>query len=290
MGKVWIDGKLVDQAEAKVSVYDHGLLYGDGCFEGIRCYNGRVFKLRSHLKRMFDSAQRIRLKPAYTVDQVDNAVRETLAANEMKDAYIRLIFTRGAGTLGLHPFRCPRCSAIVITDVIQLYPPELYEQGMKVIVAKRRRIPIVSLDPAIKSLNYLNNILAKVEAIDAGLLEAIMLNTDDYVAECTGDNIFIVKSGVIFTPAEESGFLHGITRQFVIDELAPSLGLKVQSMMMRLDEVLNADEVFLTGTAAEIIGVSQIDDSVIGSGKVGPITKNLSTEFKKRVAANAPED
>jgi branched-chain amino acid aminotransferase len=290
MGKVWIDGKLVDQAEAKVSVYDHGLLYGDGCFEGIRCYNGRVFKLRSHLKRMFDSAQRIRLKPAYTMDQVDTAVRETLSANGMKDAYIRLIFTRGAGTLGLHPFRCPVPGTIVITDKIQLYPVELYDTGMKVIVAKRPRIPIACLDPAIKSLNYLNNILAKIEAIDADVLEAIMLNVDGYVSECTGDNIFIIKNGVILTPAEEAGFLHGITRQFVIGELAPALGYKVQQKMMRMDEVLKSDEVFLTGTAAEIIGVSQIDDTIIGSGKVGSITKSLSTEFKKRVAQDAPED
>jgi branched-chain amino acid aminotransferase len=290
MGKVWLDGKLVDQSDAKISVFDPGLLYGDGCFEGIRCYNGRVFKLRSHLKRMFDSAQRIRLKPAYSMEEVEKAVRDTLAANGMKDAYIRLIFTRGAGTLGLHPFRCPKAGTIVITDIIQLYPPELYQQGMKVIVAKRRRIPIASLDPAIKSLNYLNNVLAKVEAIDAGLLEAIMLNTDDYVAECTGDNIFLVKNGVIYTPAEESGILHGITRQFVIDELAPATGVNVQSKMMRLHEVLAADEVFLTGTAAEIIGVSQIDDTTIGNGKIGPITKSLADEFRKRVKDNAPED
>lgn len=290
MGKVWLDGKLVDQADAKVSVYDHGLLYGDGCFEGIRCYGGRVLKLRSHLKRMFESAERIRLKPAYTMDQVDKAVRDTLAANGMKDAYIRLIFTRGAGTLGLHPFRCPVSGTIVITDKIQLYPPELYQQGMKVIVAKRPRIPIACLDPAIKSLNYLNNILAKIEAIDADVLEAIMLNMDGYVSECTGDNIFIVKGGVILTPPPEAGMLHGVTRQFVIDTVGPALGYKVQQRMMKLDEVLKADEVFLTGTAAEIIGVSQIDQHVIGSGAVGPVTRALMTEFHKRVSNNAPED
>src|SRR5436190_775281 len=202
MGKVWIDGKLVEQDQAKVSVYDHGLLYGDGCFEGIRAYNGRVLKLRSHLKRMYSSAERIRLKPAYTADQIEQAIRLTLQSNGMKDAYIRLIFTRGVGSLGLHPFRCPVPGSIIITDKIQLYPPELYEQGMKVIVAKRPRIPIACLDPAIKSLNYLNNILAKIEAIDAQVLEAIMLNIDGFVSECTGDNIFIVKDGKIVTPAQ----------------------------------------------------------------------------------------
>jgi branched-chain amino acid aminotransferase len=290
MGKVWIDGKLVDQADAKVSVYDHGLLYGDGCFEGIRAYDGRVLKLRSHLNRMYGSAERIRLKPAYRPEQIDKAIRDTLNANGMRDAYIRLIFTRGVGTLGLHPFRCPVPGTIVITDKIQLYPPELYENGMKVIVAKRPRIPIACLDPAIKSLNYLNNILAKIEAIEADVLEAIMLNVDGYVAECTGDNIFIIKNGQIATPSAEAGILHGITRQFVLNEIAPEMGFEVTEKMMKLDEVLNADEVFLTGTAAEIIGVNQIDDRTIGNGKVGAITKKLAQEFRKRVTKNAPED
>ena len=290
MGKVWLDGELVDQNQAMVSVYDHGLLYGDGCFEGIRSYNGRILKLASHLRRMYDSAKRIRLTPAYTPQQIDQAIRQTLAANQMKDAYIRLMFTRGVGTLGLHPFRCPKPGTIVITDKIQLYPPELYDSGMKVIVAKRRRIPIECLDPAIKSLNYLNNILAKIEAIDAGVLEAIMLNMDDEVSECTGDNIFVIKGGVIATPETGAGILHGITRQFVINEIAPALNSKVQERRLTLDDVLNADEVFLTGTAAEIIGVSQIDDHVVGSGKVGPITRALTTEFRKRVKESAPED
>lgn len=290
MAKVWLDGKLVDQADAKVSVFDHGLLYGDGCFEGIRAYNGRVFKLASHLHRMYQSAEKIRLTPAYTPDEVARAIRETLAANNLKDGYIRLIFTRGAGTLGLHPFRCPRAGTIVIADKIQLYPDELYEQGMKVIVAQRPRIPIPCLDPAIKSLNYLNNILAKIEAIDADVLEAIMLNLDGHVAECTGDNIFIVKNKRILTPPKDAGILHGITRQFVLDTVAPALGYAVNEKMMKLDEVLAADEVFLTGTAAEIIGVSQIDEHIIGDGRVGAITAALTQEFRKRVAANAPED
>ena len=290
MLKVWLDGKLVDQADAKVSVYDHGLLYGDGCFEGIRAYGSRVFKLASHLRRMYESAERIRLKPAYLPEQVAKAIRDTIAACELPDGYIRLIFTRGAGTLGLHPFRCPKPGTIVIVDKIQIYPPELYRDGMKVIVAKRPRIPIACLDPAIKSLNYLNNILAKIEAIDADVLEAIMLNTDGFVSECTGDNIFTVKSGQIITPPFEAGMLHGVTRQFVIGELARALKIPVVEKMMKVDDLLKADEVFLTGTAAEIIGVNQIDEHRIADGKVGPITARLTAEFRKRVTANAPED
>lgn len=290
MGRIWLDGALVEHDQARVHVYDHGLLYGDGCFEGIRAYNGRVLKLRSHLRRMYSSAERIRLKPAYTPDQIEQAIRHTLQANGMKDAYIRLVFTRGVGTLGLHPFRCPNPGTFIITDKIQLYPPELYERGMKVIVAKRPRIPIACLDPAIKSLNYLNNILAKIEAIDADVLEAIMLNVEGYVAECTGDNIFIVKDGRIATPPLEAGILQGVTRQFVIDTIAPALGCAVEQRLMRLDEVLKADEVFLTGTAAEIIGVSQIDQTTVGSAKVGEITRKLADEFRRRVKENAPED
>ena len=290
MLKIWMDGRLIDQDEAKVSVYDHGLLYGDGCFEGIRVYHGRIFKLRSHLRRMYSSAERIRLRPAYTEDEIAGAIRQTLDANGLTDAYIRLVFTRGVGTLGLHPFFCPTPGTIVITDKIQLYPPELYEEGMKVITADRPRIPIASLDPAIKSLNYLNNILAKIEAIDADVLEAIMLNTDGNVSECTGDNIFVVKNGRITTPPESAGILHGITRRFVIDELAPHAGYTVEERTMTLDEVLTGDEVFLTGTAAEIIGVKRIDDRQIGGGKVGPVTQGLAAEFRRRVMNEAPED
>jgi len=290
MLKVWIDGQLVDKGDAKVPVYDHGLLYGDGCFEGIRVYGGRVFKLRSHLKRLWASAEKIRLKPVYSMDEIDRAIRETLTANSLRDAYIRLIFSRGAGTLGLHPFRCPTPGTIIIADKIQLYPDELYEKGMKVIVARRPRIPIACLDPAIKSLNYLNNILAKIEAIDANVLEAIMLNLDGQVSECTGDNIFIVKKGEISTPDTQAGILHGITRQFVINELGPALGYKVNERLFGIDEVLNADEVFLTGTAAEIIGVNQVDDHVIGDGTVGPVTRRLAEAFRQRVRENAPED
>ncbi len=288
--KIWLDGKLVAADEARISVFDHAVLYGDGCFEGIRAYGGRIFKLKSHLDRMYASAQKIRLTPTYSRDEIERAIRGALDANGLSDAYIRLVFTRGVGTLGLHPFHCPKPSAFVITDTIELYPPELYESGMAVIVAKRRRVPVVSLDPAIKSLNYLNNILAKIEAIDAGVLEAIMLNVEGEVSECTGDNIFVVRDGRLITPSASAGILHGVTRRYVMEELGPALGHVVEERPMKLDEILGADEVFLTGTAAEIIGVNRIDGHKIGGGGVGPVTRALEAEFRKRVSSNAPED
>ena len=288
--KIWLDGELVASDEARISVFDHGVLYGDGCFEGIRAYGGRVFKLKSHLDRMYRSAQKIRLTPSYSKDEIERAIRGALEVNGLSDAYIRLVFTRGVGTLGLHPFQCPKSTAFIITDSIELYPPELYESGMAVIVAKRRRVPIDSLDPAIKSLNYLNNILAKIEAIDADVLEAIMLNVDGEVSECTGDNIFIVRDGRLITPSASAGILHGVTRRFIMDELGPALGHVVEERPMKLDDILGADEVFLTGTAAEIIGVNRIDGHKIGGGGVGPVTRALEAEFRKRVSSNAPED
>lgn len=288
--RIWLDGELVARADAKVSVYDHALLYGDGCFEGIRVYNGRIFKLRSHLERLYRSADLIRLAPAYPMRELEQAVRDTVEANGLADAYIRVVLTRGVGTLGLHPFRCPRSGTIVIVDAIQLYPEELYRNGMKVIVAKRPRIPMQCLDPAVKSLNYLNNILAKVEAIDAEVLEAIMLNTDGFVSECTGDNIFAVKDGHISTPPEDAGILHGITRAYVMHELAPAQGMRVEQKPMRLEDLYAADEVFLTGTAAEIIGVNAIGDHAIGNGGVGPITDRLEKAFRESVRSDAPED
>ena len=290
MLNVWLDGKLVPQSEALVSVFDHGLLYGDGCFEGIRAYGGRILKLHGHMKRLFDSAEKIRLKPPFSLKVMEAAIRETLEANNLSDAYIRVVFTRGVGSLGLHPFKCPTASAFIIADYIQLYPPDLYKTGMVVIVAKRPRIPRECLDPCIKSLNYLNNILAKVEAIDKGVLEAVMLNTAGYVAECTGDNIFLVKDGTITTPSTESGILHGITRQFVIDEIAPACGYTIEERRFKVDELVAGDEVFLTGTAAEVIGVRKIDHHVIGGGCVGPITEELTHEFRTRIADGAPED
>ena len=288
--RIWLNGELVGADEARISVFDHAVLYGDGCFEGIRAYGGRVFKLASHLDRMYASAEKLRLTPPYPKDEIDRAIRTTLAANGLTDAYIRLVFTRGVGTLGLHPFRCPKPTAFVITDSIELYPPELYESGMDVIVATQRRIPVESLDPAIKSLNYLNNILAKIEAIDAEVLEAIMLNVDGEVSECTGDNIFLVVDGVVVTPSSSAGILHGVTRRYVLEELAPALGHAVEERPLALEEIFGADEVFLTGTAAEIIGVKRIDGRTIGCGAVGPVTKALTAEFRRRVSTNAPED
>lgn len=288
--RIWLDGRLVDQSEATVSVFDHGLLYGDGCFEGIRVYGGRIFKLASHLQRMYRSAEMLRLEPTYSIDDIDAATRETVAANGIENGYIRLVFTRGVGTLGLHPFLCPRAGTIIIADSIKLYPQELYDAGMKVIVAERPRVPIDCLDPSIKSLNYLNNILAKIEAIDANVLEAIMLNTEGYVSECTGDNLFLVTGDRLVTPPTGAGILHGITRKFVIEELAPALGLSVEEKMFKLPELLAADELFLTGTAAEIIGVTSVGDDTIGTGTVGPITQRLTEAFRDVVSSDAPED
>jgi branched-chain amino acid aminotransferase len=288
--KVWLNGRLVPQSQAKVSVFDHGVLYGDGCFEGIRVYNGRIFKLASHLRRMYASARGIRLDPPYASEQIDRAVRETVEANSVLNGYVRLVFTRGIGTLGLHPFKCPSPEAFVIADSIQLYPEELYRQGLDIIVATWRRVPATCVDPTIKSLNYLNNKLAKIEAIDADVLEAIMLNSTGDVAECTGDNIFMVVGNEIVTPHNDAGILRGITRQYVIDELAPAMGHPVTQRRIELAEMLKADEVFLTGTAAEIIGVRKIDEHVIGAGGVGPVTAALEAEFRRRVTSDAPED
>ncbi len=286
---VWLDGKIVPKSRAVINVYDHGLLYGDGVFEGIRVYNGRIFKSRTHIDRLFKSAERIRLTIPYTKDEIDGLMRETLKANGLKDAYIRLVVTRGVGTLGLHPFRCPRGSVFCIADKIQMYTPEMYEQGMHIIVAKRPRIPVACLDPRIKSLNYLNNILAKIEAIDAGVLEALMLSTEGWVAECTGDNAFIVKGGAVFTPPSDVGILEGVTRGVVMG-LCRKMGIACSEKMMRLEEVLGADEVFLTGSAAEIIPVRQIDEHTVKSNGEGPVTKRLREAFRALIAKDAPED
>lgn len=290
MSKIWLNGTFVESQDAHVSVFDHGLLYGDGCFEGIRVYNGRIFKLRSHLKRMFQSAQAIRLQPGYSIDGLEEIVRESVKVNNQLDGYIRLVFTRGTGTLGLNPFLCPTATVFIIVEKIKLYTDEMYEDGMSIIVANRPRVPVRCLDPQVKSLNYLNNILAKIEAVDAGVLEALMLNCEGEVSECTGDNIFIIKDGAISTPPPSAGILNGITRKFVIDEIAPALGYTVEERTIQLSDVYAADEVFLTGTAAEVIGVSHIGDDIVGTGKVGPITHELEAEFHRRVAQDAPED
>ncbi len=286
---IWMNGTLVAPQDATVSVFDHGLLYGDGCFEGIRVYGGTAFKLRAHVDRMQDSARRIYLEPPCTADELVDAIEQTIEANRIEDGYVRVVYTRGKGSLGLNPFSCDQPSCIIIADTISLYPEAMYRDGMGVIIAKRPRVPIACLDPQIKSLNYLNNILAKVEAIEAGVLEAIMLNCQGNVAECTGDNIFLVKDGVIKTPDTSAGMLHGITRQFVIEEVAPACGWTVEECTIVPEDLFQADEIFLTGTAAEVIGVTGIDASVIGAGVVGPITLRLIEQFHTMVAGELAE-
>lgn len=295
---VYVNGKMLPKSQAAVNVFDHGLLYGDGVFEGIRVYKGKIFKCKQHIDRLYGCAKAIRLDLEKHVsrDEMVRIQRQCIEANNLVDGYIRLIVTRGVGTLGLHPFKCPVPGVICVADQIQLFPPELYEQGMRVVVAKRPRIPIECLDPRIKSLNYLNNILAKVEAIDAGCLECIMLNLEGFVTEGSGDNIFIVKDGEIFTPPSDAGILEGITRKFVMTELAPLLGVQVTEKPLRIEDVFDADEIFLTGSAAEVIAVTRIGDTeddahVVGSGAEGTITKALRAKFRQIVTGDfIPED
>lgn len=276
--KVYIDGKYCDENNAKVSVFDHGLLYGDGIFEGIRAYNGRVFKLKEHIDRLFCSAKAILLEIPISRAEVMKAVVDTCRRNKLRDGYIRLVVTRGVGTLGLNPNRCKRPSVIVIADKIQLYPKEMYEQGMAIVTVPTTRNLHNAVNPAIKSLNYLNNILAKIEANIAGVEEAIMLNSEGYVAECTGDNIFILKGGKMFTPPLSAGALYGITRGVVMD-LVQETGIAVSEPNLTRYDMFNADECFLTGTGAELIPVTKIDGRVIGTGKPGPVTKALVKRY-----------
>jgi branched-chain amino acid aminotransferase len=286
--KVWINGKLVDRARAKLTVFDHGTLYGDGVFEGIRVYDGRIFQCRAHVDRLFNSADRIRLKIPYSQQELIDAMHETVRANGLTNGYIRLVVTRGEGTLGLSPFKCPRPNAFIIADTIELYPQEMYEKGMPVIIARTVRCSAHMLDPRIKSLNYLNNICAKIECIDAGVPEAIMLNTAGNVAECTGDNIFIVKDGRIATPPEDAGILLGITRAVVI-RLAGRMGLPLREMDLTVGDLYAADECFLTGTAAEVIAVTRVDGRAVGDGSVGPVTRKLLAAFKEFVHSDEAE-
>jgi branched-chain amino acid aminotransferase len=276
--KIYIDGKFYDEKNAKISVFDHGLLYGDGVFEGIRAYNGRVFKLQEHIDRLFYSAQAILLKIPISHREIMDAVVESCRRNKIRNGYIRLVVTRGVGTLGLNPFNCKRSSIIVIAHKIQLYPPELYERGLSIITVPTVRSLHSALNPAIKSLNYLNNILAKIEAINGGCEEAIMLNAQGFVAECTGDNIFIVKGGEMFTPPLSAGALYGITRATVM-EIAREAGMTVSEPDLTRYDLFNADECFLTGTGAEIIPVVKIDGRTIGTGKPGATTKGLVEKY-----------
>ena len=276
--KIYIDGKFFSERDAKVSVFDHGLLYGDGIFEGIRAYNGRVFKLREHIDRLFYSAKAILLNIPISHAAMMKAVVETLRANKIRDGYVRLVVTRGPGTLGLNPNRCKKPCVIIIAGKVQLYPPELYAKGMEIVTVATTRNLHSALNPAIKSLNYLNNILAKIEANQAGCEEAVMLNADGYVAECTADNVFVVKEGQLFTPPLSAGALYGITRRTVI-ELAEEAGYKVSEPNLTRYDLFNADECFITGTGAEMVPVVKIDGRVIGNGKPGAVTQQLVARY-----------
>ncbi|MCG0277193.1 MAG: branched-chain-amino-acid transaminase [Thermanaeromonas sp.] len=285
---IYLDGKFVNEEEAKVSVFDHGLLYGDGVFEGIRAYHGRVFKLKEHIQRLYESARHIALDPGITQEQMMDIVLETCRRNNLKDAYIRLVVTRGRGDLGLDPRKCPKPFIFCIAAGIQLYPEELYERGLELVTVGTRRNAPDALDPRIKSLNYLNNILAKIEATKAGAPEGLMLNKEGYVAEATGDNIFIVKNGCLYTPPSHIGLLEGITRNTVLD-LAKKLGIPAAEKVFTRHDVYTADECFLTGTAAEVIPVSHLDSRPIGDGRPGPITRKLISAFRELTKVDGPE-
>ena len=276
--KIFIDGTFRDESEAKISVFDHGLLYGDGVFEGIRAYHGRVFKLKEHIDRLFFSAKAILLDLPMSHEALMQATVESCRINGLTDGYIRLVVTRGVGTLGLNPNRCKNPSVIIIADKIQVYPKELYDRGMDIVTVPTVRNLHSAVNPAIKSLNYLNNILAKIEANNAGVEEAVMLNSEGYVAEGTADNIFVVRKGALYTPPLSAGALYGITRQTVI-ELAEAAGWKVTEPNLTRYDLFNADECFLTGTGAELIPVVKIDGRVIGTGQPGPITRQLVENY-----------
>ena len=278
--KVYVDGKLFDKEEAKISVYDHGLLYGDGVFEGIRSYNGKVFLLKEHLDRLWDSAKAIWLEIPISKQQMAKAIEETLALNGIEDGYIRVVVTRGCGTLGLDPDRCSHPQVIIITDYISLYPDEVYENGLEIITVSTARNHPAALSPRVKSLNYLNNILAKIEGKQAGCVEALMLNHKGEVAECTGDNIFLARNGTLLTPPNDAGILEGITRDAVIG-LAREAGIEVREVSLTKHDVYIADECFLTGTAAEVVPVVKVDSRTIGDGTPGPITRDLAQRFRK---------
>jgi branched-chain amino acid aminotransferase len=280
--KIYLDGKLVDKADATISVFDHGLLYGDGIFEGIRLYGGNIFRLEQHLERLEYSAKAILLKMPWTRKEIAAATCETCRANYLQDGYIRLVVTRGVGDLGLSPWLCPRPSIFIIADKIALYPAEHYTKGLEIVTVPTRRINPAALSPSVKSLNYLNNILAKIEAKQFGALEAIMLNDQGYVAECTGDNIFLVHKGEIITPAASQGALKGITRDAIFD-IAKEIGVPIREADLTRYDVWNADECFLTGTGAEVIPVVKLDAREIGDAKPGPIFGRVLASFRRRV-------
>ena len=278
--KIWLDGKLVEESEAKLSVFDHGILYGDGVFEGIRFYNRRIFRLEEHIDRLFESAKAILLKMQWTKEEVRQYTIDTVRANGLDDGYIRLVVTRGAGGLGLSPYLCEKPSMFIIATTIKFYPPEHYDNGLTLITCATRRPPPGALMPQVKSLNYLNNVMAKIEAIQAGALEGVMLNEQGYVAECTGDNIFLIKAGRLITPQVSDGGLDGITRRVIL-ELADQLGVSVDERAMTRYDIYTADECFLTGTAAEVIPVKSLDQREIGDGKPGEVTQRFISAFRE---------
>lgn len=283
--KIYMTGKLVEESEAMISVFDHGLLYGDGVFEGIRVYNNRVFLLKEHIDRLYNSAKAIALEIPMSKEELITAVADTCKANELENGYVRLIVTRGKGSLGLNPYLCKDPEIIIIAAEIQLYPKDLYENGLKIVTVGTVRNHPEAINPRIKSLNYLNNVLAKIEAINAGCMECIMLNHKGEVAEASGDNIFTIKDGKLYTPSIYSGALEGLTRNKVIS-IAENLGYSVNEVSMQRYDLYTADEVFLTGTAAEIISVVEIDKRAIGSGTPGEITKELASSYSKYASSN----
>ena len=285
MMQVYIDGKFFPQSKANVSVYDHGFLYGDGVFEGIRIYNNNIFMLDEHINRLYASAKAIKLKIPLSKTELRNAVTQTHKVNGLKDGYIRLIVTRGVGDLGIDPRKCPKPSIIIIVNKIALYPRELYRKGMEIVTASTQRTPVSALNPQIKSMNYLNNILAKIEAVNAGANEALMLNSSGNVVECSGDNIFIYRNDTLITPPTSIGALDGITRGIVM-KLAEQEGLRVKELIFSRYEVYTSDECFLTGTAAELIPVVKVDGREIRNGKPGKITALLINKFKKFTGEN----
>ena len=280
--KIYLDGKFVDQADAKVSVFDHGLLYGDGVFEGIRLYGGNVFRLEEHLERLEYSAKALLLQLPLTRKEFSWTTCETCRLNNLTDAYIRLVVTRGVGDLGLAPWSCPKPSVFIIASKIALYPKEHYDNGLAIVTVPTRRIGPAALPPMVKSLNYLNNILGKIEAKQFGALEAIMLNDQGYVAECTADNVFIVHKGEVLTPAASQGALKGITRGTVMD-IAQELKIPLREVNLTRYDIWCADECFLTGSGAEVIPVTKLDGREIGAGKPGPITQRILASFRRRV-------
>jgi branched-chain amino acid aminotransferase len=279
---IYINGKYFSKEDAKISVYDHGLLYGDGVFEGMRTYSNKVFRLVEHIDRLYESARSILLTIPMSKQELIDAVKKTVELSNLSDSYIRLVVTRGSGSLGLDPTRTSDPQVIIIVDLISLYDRKYYDEGLKIITASTIRNHPAALSPRVKSLNYLNNIMAKIEGLQAGCMEAIMLNHKGEVAECTGDNIFIVKKGHLLTPSPDSGILEGITRNAIL-ELAGDLKFPSRETTLTRHDLLVADECFLTGSAAEVIPVVSIDSRPIGDGKVGPITKELMIEFKKLV-------